>query len=277
MNKDYLTVLPALIALFAIAIYAFATTIYYSGTSFYLFEPKYELIGFQNYLELLTWSRFHNSIILTGIFCIGVFIQFSLAFFIALLLNMDYKIMHMLRAIIIWPMVIPPVAVGLIWKLILDPVAGPLTYFFGQVEWFGPTNAIWTLIMIDTWEWTPLFCIIILAALQSIRKEIVEASLIDGLSFWTRLRVIILPRILPIAVLIILVRLIDAIKAFDIIYATTMGGPGNASEVLSVLNYLLVFRQGFIGRGAALSMVTFIILWILGNMITTFVSKLRRG
>jgi len=277
MNKDYLTVLPGLIALFGIAIFAFVTTIYYSGTSFYLFEPEYDLVGLQNYVDLILWPRFHNSIMLTAIFCIGVAIQFGLGFILALFLNLNYKIMHAIRAIIIWPMVIPPVAVGLIWKLLLDPVTGPVNYILGfPVEWFGPHSAIWSLIMIDTWEWTPLFCIIFLAALQGIRKELIEAAMVDGLPFWTRLRVIIIPRVMPIAMLMVLVRLIDAIKTFDIGYATTMGGPGNASEILSILNYLLVFRQGFVGRGAALSMITFIILWCLGNLVVTFVRRLRR-
>ena len=276
MNKDYLTVLPGLIALFGIAIFAFITTIYYSGTSFYLFEPEYHLVGLQNYIDLILWSRFQNSLMLTAIFCIGVAIQFGLGFILALFLNLDYRIMHVIRAIIIWPMVIPPVAVGLIWKLLLDPVTGPVNYILGfPVDWFGPHSVIWSLIMIDTWEWTPLFCLIFLAALQGIKKELIEAAMIDGLPFWTRLRVIIIPRVIPVAMLMALVRLIDAIKTFDIVYATTMGGPGNASEILSILNYLLVFRQGFIGRGAALSMVTFLILWVLGNLVVILVRKLR--
>jgi len=277
VNKDYWTVLPGLIALYAIAIYAFAATIYYSGTSFYLFEQRSEFVGFQNYLDLILWPRFHNSLFLTGVFCIGAFIQLLMAFAIALFLNLNYKIMHLLRAIIIWPMVIPPVAVGLIWKLLLDPVTGPLTYLVGPFEYFGPNTAIWSLILIDTWEWAPLYCLIILAALQAIRKEIVEATMVDGLSFWTKLRVVIIPKVMPIAILIVILRLIDAIKTFDIVYATTMGGPGNASEVISVLNYLLVFRQGFVGRGAALSMITFIMLWVIGNIFLTIVGKLRRG
>ena len=280
MNRDYLTILPALLTLFGISIYALLATIYMSGTSFYLFGTESKFVGFQNYIDLFTSTRFINSLILTGLFCIGVFIQLLLGFIIALFLNIKIKVMSILRGIITWPMLIPPVAVGLTWKLLFDPTSGPINYilnylFKASVDWFSPSLVIISLIIIDTWEWTPLFCLMMLAGLQTIPSILEEQAKIDGLSFWTRLKVVVLPRLKILIFLIFFLRLIDGLKTFDIVYSTTMGGPGNSSELLCILNYLIVFRQGFVGYGAALSLTIFLILWILGNFLTSQARKVR--
>lgn len=276
----YSLVLPPLFFLYVLVFYAFLVTIYYGLTDYFLFtEELPQFVGGLNYVKVLTSRRFISSLTITGLFTAYVVpIEMVLGLFLALFLNRKLRGMEILRTIVIWPMVMAPVIGAMMWTLVLDPVTGPISYLMSivglpAVEWFGRYMALITIGLIDIWQWSPFFVIIFAAGLGAIRPELLEAASIDGLSFLTKLRVIIIPNLKKIILIAILIRTIDSIKTFDVVFSTTKGGPGSATELLSVYNYLKVFKYGFVGEGSVISFLTFIIIMALGNALVYILSR----
>jgi multiple sugar transport system permease protein len=156
---------------------------------------------------------------------------------------------------------------------------GPLTYFLSLVGlspvlWVASaTYALFSLILVDIWQWTPFMFLVLLAGLQNVSPECVEASQLDGASYWQRFRHITLPFLRGSIAVAVLIRMIDAFKAFDIIYTVTEGGPGTSSTVISFFTYILAFRRFTLGSAAAMSLVLFILILIPTQLL---LQRLRR-
>lgn len=218
--------------------------------------------GLQNYGAMLKDVEFWNGLKITfGLYALSLVLQLVLGTWVALLLHRARRMSGLVRTLMISPFVLPPVVVGMMWLVILDPAIGAANWLLQQgglprSDWLAsPLWVIPTVAMIDTWQWTPYVALIVLGGLQGLPPNVYEAAQIDGAG---RVRIffrITLPLLLPTLVTAAILRSVDLLRFFDIIYITTQGGPGNASNTLNIYG----FRKGFeffeIGYASAL-MVT---------------------
>jgi len=267
----YLFILPALLLTIGI-LYPFLLSLLYSLTDYHLGSPVTKFIGLSNYLRLFGSTYFWKSLGLTlGFAAAAVTVQLILGLCGAMLLDTDVKGIKIARSLIILPLMMPPVVAALMWKVIMAP-NGILNYLTGlsQYSWLGSNStALISILIIDTWIYTPFVTVILLAGLRSLPAEPYEAALLDGGSAWFTFRSLTLPMIKPFLILAALFRTIDSLKAFDIIYATTKGGPGSSTMLLQVKAYFESFRH--YNMGYALSHM--MILWLVIFFISRFLVK----
>ncbi|NHC41036.1 sugar ABC transporter permease [Bacillus sp. MM2020_1] len=239
-------------------------------------------VAFQNYLDLFHDELFIKSLKLMFYFTIvAVTVETVLGVGLAILMNQNIVGKGLVKTLFLLPMVATPVAVGLIWVLIYEPNIGILNVFLEKIglpgqEWLTSQNLVMpSLIFIDVWEWTPMIALIVLAGLVSLPSDPYEAAMIDGANTWQSFTKITLPLLKPTLYSAVLLRLIDALKTFDIIYATTQGGPGTSSQTINIYGYVLGFQYFKIGQASALLMVFFII--VLSISIFTILLRKRAG
>jgi multiple sugar transport system permease protein len=277
-SLPYLLTFPALFALIGI-LYPFILGVYYTFTNYTLTDPgNIRVVGFANYVEIFRNIEFWKATGLTFIFAgSAVAIELALGLGVALLLNDAFPGVRILRSFLIVPMMIPPIVSALMWKVILLPTnQGVLNHILGSVgirpiAWLGDSStALVSLILIDVWIYSPFAVLIILAGLQSMPKEPYEAARVDGASGWFMFRKLTLPLLMPSIVLVTLFRLIDSLKVFDIIYATTKGGPAGATMTLHIQSYFDAIRWFRMGRG----MVYLFVLWFLCFVFSKALSRL---
>jgi multiple sugar transport system permease protein len=275
----YVLVSPILIIILALGLYPFLYVIWlsfqtWSGTASPIF------VGLQNYYDIFLDDTFHDVVANTLIYvACTVIAEFLIGLGLALMLNRQFKGKRIIAPLIYLPMIITPVAVGLTFRIIYNVEYGPLTYFLAllglpAVWWVSSTTyALFSLILVDIWEWTPFMFLVLLAGLQNVPRECVEASQMDGASYWQVFRHITLPFLQGSITVAVLIRMIDAFKAFDIIYTVTGGGPGTSSTVISFYTYILAFTRFTLGSGAAMSLVLFLFILIPTQLL---LRRLRR-
>lgn len=239
-------------------------------------------VALQNYLELFQDELFIKSLKLMFYFTIvAVTLETVLGVGLAILMNQNIVGKGLVKTLFLLPMVATPVAVGLIWVLIYEPNIGIANVFLEKLglpgqEWLTSQSLVMpSLIFIDIWEWTPMIALIVLAGLVSLPKDPYEAAMIDGANTWQSFTKITLPLLKPTLYSAVLLRMIDALKTFDIIYATTQGGPGTSSQTINIYGYVLGFQYFKIGQASALLMIFFII--VLSISIFTILLRKRAG
>ena len=277
----YMLLAPCVIILLALAIFPliFAGTLSFKVDS--LYNPDIaRFVGWRNYNDLFDDRRFWNSIELTVIWSVTVVsIQMVLGFFLAVLLDRRMKGAGLLRTLIIIPVFISPIAMGLTWRFIFEPVSGLANWIlntgFGLEKWTWLSHkdtALATLMFVDCWQWTPFIALILLAGMQSISPEITEAARLDrvrGITYYWR---IVIPLIRPVIMVVILIRLVDSIRIFDLNFIMTKGGPGSSTLLASVYDYT-IFEQGHLGLMAAYG---FLILILINIVVLAFLNTLYR-
>ena len=214
----------------------------------------------ESYRQLLADSRLHNSVwVQVKLSFWTVLLQLLIGLGLALLLNMKSRLLEALRTVFLIPMVLPPIVVAIIWKVIYTPDISPMHGIFRAIGWNVPaliTDPNWALtsiIIADTWEWFPFTMLMVLAALQMIPQELLDAAKVDGASPWQVTRHVTLPFITGILLVAGLFRLIDSIKAFPLIFILTDGGPGNLTEVTNYYSYLQAFNFSYLGFSSAIT------------------------
>jgi len=270
MSFVLLTILPTIILISVLTAYPLIYSIYVSLCQFNPTTASSETFrGFLNYSLLLNdprfWSSLQTTITIAGF---GVVSEFFIGLGLALLMNKEIKGKGLITTILILPMMLPPVIVGLIWRMQLNKFFGFINYFLASFgidspDWLGvPEWALPSVIFVDIWQWTPFVFLILLAGLQSLPREPIEAAQIDGASQWQLLKYVTLPMLVPFMLIALFLRSIDALKLFDVVYILTMGGPAFTTETAS----LYIFRQCFInydiGYSAALSYFLLLIVMI---------------
>lgn len=199
-----------------------------------------------------------------------VFIQMILGFLFALLLNTNLRFLEALRTIFLIPMVLPPIVVAIIWKVLYTPDISP---FHWATEGMGfivpslitdPDWALWAIIIADIWEWFPFVMLMILAALQIMPEEYIEAAKIDGANVWQMSIYVTIPYLKSVLIVAALFRLVDSIKAFPLIYILTDGGPGTLTEVTNYYSFIQAFNFSYLGFSSAIT-VTLVIATILAS------------
>jgi multiple sugar transport system permease protein len=227
--------------------------------------PTY--VGMRNYVELFTSSRFIESTVRTLYFTfLSVILPIIFGTFSAVVFHRKFPLRGLARGIFILPMMATPVAIALVWTMMFHPQLGVLNYLLSLIGippqlWVYSAHAVIpSLVLVEVWHWTPLVALIVLGGLAALPVEPYEAAMIDGASRWQTFRFITLPLILPFIVVAAIIRTIDALKTFDTIFVITQGGPGVASETISIHLYMQAFAFHNVGYASALVVVFFVII-----------------
>ena len=264
----YLLLAPALVLL-AGMVYPFCLGLYYSFTSYWLQYPnRFRFVWLDNYLNLVEEPLFARAFEFTlGFTLVAVTIQVGLGLAVALLLHARIPGRGAIRALMLLPLMMPPVITALMWKIMMASTnAGILNYllsFLGvdPVNWFGsPQGAIVSILIIDTWGNLPFVSLILLGALQALPTEPYEAARVDGASPAATLRYLTLPLLSPFILLAVTFRTMDSLRIFDVIYATTMGGPNDATTNLLIMSYQFAFQWYQMGKGMAQAIVLLLLV-----------------
>ena len=273
-------VLPTLIILIGLAIFPLGWAGALAFRVENLFRPDIgKWVGLRNFKYLLTDDTFWKSIRLTLIWCVCVVsIQMTLGFLFALMLDTRARVVGLLRTLIVIPVFISPIAMGLTWQFMFEPVTGVINYFLELVglpggTWHTATDTALMAVMIaDIWQWTPFVTLILLAGMQGISPEVVEAARLARVRGWKYLTNIVIPLIWPVVMVVLLLRLVDSIRIFDLVFVITRGGPGTATLVASVYDFT-IFQAGRLGVMAAYG---FLILIVINLVVILFLRLLYR-
>jgi multiple sugar transport system permease protein len=256
---------PALLIVLCLVLYPLGFGGVVSAYSYDLISQTAYFIGLDNYAELLNGDFGHSALVTLEYAVPSVIGELIVGVAVASLLQAPTlaKARPVILAIIMMPLLMAPVVSGSTFRLLLNPDVGLLARALGGIDILGNRQlALFGLILIDIWMWTPFVVLLVTAALLGISPEIMEAAALDGAGPWQRFRHVVLPLIRPVLVIIVLFRIIDTVKTADMPYVMTQGGPGSATNLVS----LLVFRTSFgtfnIGLGAAMSVVIVLVLML---------------
>ena len=272
---------PAVLYLLALSIYPTIYSLWIAFHNYSLYRRDLvSFTGFDNFTDLLDSDVFKQSFAVTLIFAFSaVAIELALGFAIAVLLDRKMRAANVLRTLLIIPVLISPVAMGLTFRYIFAPTYGLLTYLMKSVhlptaDWtVSVTWALPVVIFADVWQWTPFVALILLSGMQSVSTEVTEAAELDGLTEWQKLWRIVVPLIRPVLLVVVLIRLIDSIRMFDLVFVMTRDGPGSTTEVLSLFSYVTGFASGDMGSASAIAWVTVVLVNILVALFLRFLSK----
>lgn len=279
----WLMLLPALLILALITLPPFFYAIYLSLHDIDITKPYLgrNFVGLDNFVKIFSDKRAVGSFLNTGLL-IGsmVAIEFLLGLVLALVIDSFFKKSTWLITLIILPMTFPRVVVGLVWRVMLNPIVGVINYLLqpfggGSVDWLArPGLALFSIILVDVWQWTPFMVLMLLAGLQSLPREPFDAARVDGAGDMHIFRFITLPLLQPIIVVAVIFRIIDAMRTFDIVYILTRGGPGTSTETVDIFAYYMgISEAGRISYAAAVSLV---VLYLTIVLITIFLRFTRR-
>ncbi len=262
-------IVPALVVIGAVIVFPWVFTVWMSGNEWQVGAPQ-RFVGLDNYVRLAGDPRFWESMWHTLYYTVlSVVAPLILGTIAALVFDSRMPLRGLLRGIFVMPMMATPVAVALVWTMMFHPQLGVLNYLLSLVHippqlWiFDQSTVIPSLVLVETWQWTPLIMLIVLGGLASMPREPFESAMIDGANGWQKFRYITLPMILPFMMIAVIIRSIDALKSFDIIYAMTQGGPGTASETINLYLYNVAFSYYDIGYGSAIAVVFFVIIILM--------------
>jgi multiple sugar transport system permease protein len=264
-------VLPALIVVLAVIIFPWIYTIWMSLHEWKVGSPP-TFVGLANYIRLPSDTRFVESVWHTLLYStLSVALPLIFGTFAAVVFHAKFPFRGFLRGLFILPMMATPVAIALVWTMMFHPQLGILNYLLSLVGippqlWvFHPATVIPSLVLVETWQWTPLVMLIVLGGLAAIPSEPYESALIDGATRWQIFRYISLPLIMPFLFIASMIRMIDAVKSFDIIFAITQGGPGTASETINLYLYSVAFVYYDVGYASAIVVVFFALIVALAG------------
>ena len=264
-------VIPAILGIWIVVGFPLLYSLYISFHDFVLSQGEIQGFNPRNYIDIfrddLLISASKNTLVLTvSVVVLELLIGFGLAL---LLNNKRLKGRDLYLLILLIPMLMPPITVGLIWRLLLHPELGIINYSLGllslpQPAWLGdPRLAMITIIIVDMWHETSFILLILLAGLTSLPDELYEAAMIDGANSQQKLRFLTIPLMMPTILVATLIRLIAALKTYDLVYILTRGGPGISTETISYYIYRVAFVFLDMGTSAAMSFLLLVLIVIL--------------
>lgn len=274
-------VVPAAVAVLGTILFPWAFTLYVSVFDWRLGSAR-EFVGFANYTKLFTDERFGLAMLRTLYYtALSVIFPLILGLAAALIFNQKFPLRGLARTIFILPMMATPVAVALVWTMMFHPQLGVLNWLLQQVGippsmWvYHADSVIPTLVLVEVWHWTPLVMLLLLGGLAALPIDPYEAAKIDGATPFQVFRYITLPLLAPYLVVALIIRTIDALKAFDTIYVITQGGPGSASETINIYLYLQAFAFYNMGYASAVVVVFFALILTLAALLMWTREKVR--
>jgi multiple sugar transport system permease protein len=261
--------LPAMVFVALLMVFPVLYTLFLSFTNWNLTsgQPP-SFVGLRSYERVLTEPRFLQALGRTFAFTFfAVAIEAFIGVATALILNRSFVGKSVAKTLLLLPLVATPVAVGIVFNLFYDPTIGLANFVLTSL---GLPPALWVshastvipaLILVDVWQWTPMITLIVLAGLAGLSEEPVEAARIDGASEWQIIRFVTIPMVMPVILTAVILRLIDALKTFDIIFAMTGGGPGYASETLNIMGFKYSFEYFRMGQAAVILVALFVVVF----------------
>lgn len=278
----FLMATPAVLYVAAVGLWPLAQGIGYSFYKYNLLRPaRTQFVGFQNYIDIFSDASTRTAILNTFQFTFfSVALQLVLGFALALLLWRDSRFNRMVLAFLLIPSTITPLVVGLIFRAMLGADYGIIGFFLSEAG-IGPRSglltdagtALWMLILIDCWEWTPLMTLILLAGLKALPGDVLEAGLVDGATAWQRFRMLILPLMLPSVFLALTLRTMDAFRVFDSVFVTTGGGPNDATNTLMMLGVKEGLQFFNVGFASAVGNVTLLFIALIATVLLLVVRR----
>jgi multiple sugar transport system permease protein len=266
-------IVPAGVVVFAVIVFPWLFTLYMSAHEFKIGSDLL-YVGLDNYVNLFSDARFLWSVLRTLYFTLlATFFPVVLGIAAAVVFQRRFPLRGLARTSFILPMMATPVAVGLVWTMMFHPQLGVLNYLLTSVSlppslWsYSPNTVIPTLVMVETWQWTPLVMLIVLGGLASLPSDPYEAARLDGASGWTMFRHITLPLVWPHIVVALVIRTIDALKSFDLIFVISNGGPGTSSETMNIYLYQQAFAFYNMGYASAMTLVFFVIILLVSLLL----------
>ncbi|MEM9953065.1 MAG: sugar ABC transporter permease [Chloroflexota bacterium] len=281
-------VLPTLIILLFIAIYPLIWSLSASFTNRALDSSPEEIewVGFENYTELLTEDRPWDRFVTTGRIVVpSVLIQLVLGFGIAMLLNRKFAGRSVLMTMMLIPMMLSPVVVALFWRFMMQG-DGILNFYISDVLGFEPILWLsrrdiipWSVVLVDVWMWTPFMMLISLAGLSAVPKYLYEAAEVDRAGAWFRFRHITLPIVMPIILIGVIFRVMDAYRMIDIIFVLVgdRGGAGRAAQTAGLYVYDIAFKGFDTAEGSAYGYIMLIVIIALANLLIRQLNATKAG
>lgn len=285
MKRKYVPWLFLAVPLVLYAIWVIGPTIYTVYLSFTEWDviSEAQFVGFDNYIDLFNDPVFYTSLI-NNIKWLAIFlaIPFTIGLFLALLLSQKIRGAKFFKASIYSPMILAPVVIGLIWSWIYQPKGGLLnnTLTFVGLDfltrgWLSdPNTALYAVIAAAVWRHTGYVMLLFLSGLTAISPTVIEASRIDGASPWQRFRYIIMPLLKPTTVIVLVITMIQSLRAFDFVSMMTRGGPFNSTNVLAYHMYSEAFKNYNMGYGASIAVILFLIMFVF---IAFYLRQIRKG
>jgi len=243
---------------------------------------KPTFVGLSNFTKALKNPGYLESLKISGLFAVVVVLsEMVLGTSVALLLNEPFKGRAFVRGLLILPWAVPTTVNAMMWRLIYNPEYGALNSLLFQlgiidqyVSWIGTADkALWSVMFADIWKNFSLVAMIALAALQTLPESQIEAATIDGANGWQRFRSITLPHLIPSLQVALVLRIIETVKVFDIIYVMTRGGPANKTRSASIFVYQEAFTNSRMGSGAAYAIIMVCMIMILITFYLKGISK----
>jgi multiple sugar transport system permease protein len=276
---------PALALLLFLSVFPLLWALYLSFTDYSATrDAPAQWVGFDNYTTILGSSAVHQRALTTLIYVVGaVSLQMLLGFSIAYLISRRVRGRGLLTTLFLVPMMLSPVVVGLFWRFMLDTQFGVINSLLGSlglgsVEWLTKQRlALFSVVLVDTWQWTPFIMLIALAGLTAVPRYLYEAAAIDRASEWFRFRHITLPLVWPLLLIAVLFRAIEAFRLFDLVYILTNGGPGVSTETLSFHVYKTAFLGFDTGLASAYGILMVVVVIVLAQIYLRYLEKIKEG
>lgn len=260
-------VTPTWLFMIAVGLTPIGYAIWMSFTNQSLGAAQANFVGLDNYANAVFTGTFLSSLAVTAIFVIaGLVLQFAIGYLLAVSLHRQLVGFKIARTVLLIPMLLTPVVVGLIWQFMFNPDLGVLTSVARavgvDVNFFAdPVLARGVVILVDAWMHIPFVMLMLVAGMTGLPEEPIEAASIDGAGWWQTTRYVVLPMLRPVITIILLVRCVDIVRLFDIIFTTTQGGPGTSTESVSLIAYATTFQFYQFGYGAAMSIALAVIMF----------------
>lgn len=276
---------PALLLLLTMSVFPLLWALYLSFTDYSATRNvPADFVGLQNYADIVTSPEVHQRALTTLMYVVGaVALQTVLGFAIAYLISRRQRGRGALTTMFLVPMMLSPVVVGLFWRFMLDTQFGVVNSLLGSlgfepVEWLTrERTALLSLVVVDTWQWTPFIMLIALAGLTAVPHYLYEAASIDRASEWFRFRHITLPLVWPLLLIAVMFRAIEAFRLFDLVYILTNGGPGVSTETLSFHVYKVAFLGFNTGTASAYGILMVLVVIVLAQFYLRYLNKLKEG
>ena len=268
-NLQWLFPLPAIAFVALLMVFPVLYTLVLSFTNWNLTSvAPASFVGWNSYARVLAEPRFLNALGRTIAFTASA-VAFEGVFGVAaaLILNNAFAGRSVAKLLLLLPLVATPVAVGIVFNLFFDPTIGLLNFVLHSLglppgQWVSNQKTVLaSLVLVDVWQWTPMITLIVLAGLAALPEELFEAARVDGASVWQIIRYVTIPMVSPVILTALILRLIDALKTFDIIFAMTGGGPGYASETLNIMGFKYSFEYFRMGQSAVILVVLFLVVY----------------
>jgi len=269
----YFLTLPVAVVLFALVIFPLLFSLFMSVQSSHAGLSRLEFIGLNNFAEVFSSRLFYNAALNTVIFVLATVASTTiLGFVIARLLNDITRGAGVFRTVFIMTLAVSPVVAGLTWGMMFNPLFGVVNFLLTRIGlpelgWATEIkSALVTIMIVETWQWTPFMLIILYAGMRMLPVEIYEAGKMDGVRWWQEIFYITLPSLKPILTIGLIFRAMDAFRSFDVIYSMTKGGPGNATETLVIRAYLESLKYHRLEIGAVIGLVLLMVT-IIGTQL----------